>query len=445
MKALPRVSLLIFLLVYTWLLGSCRKDSSPIVTLESQSNIGALSTIRLHFSTEMDHDAVESHFNIAPAVKGRFAWMGETMEFIPSHSFTPGLQYIISLSKGITALNGKVINEEFSWLVEIRSPSIVYLSPVSTKSELWRTTMGESHPLQLTFTGGNVIDFAASRDGETIAFSVKNPLGGEDLWLVDRDGRQMHELVNCNQDICAEPSWSPDAKKIAFDHRSGKPPSESAETGHIWIVDVSSGKVTPLIPDAGISGSQPSWSPDGSRIAYFDTLSNRVGIMDLSDGRTWYLPATTGIVGNWSNDGTRMFFTAEENTGNNLAIEIYEADIPDQQYALSTLNEIHGEREYSVPAWSPDGETAVFAERCIYCSPTAQLWLAKDGGQQLTRITTDERFNNSAYKWDPAGDKIVFQRYQLGSSTASPEIVMWELSGVLNVVARDAAQPAWLP
>jgi Tol biopolymer transport system component len=446
MKSLLRGLLLMSILVFPWLVVSCQSNPPPTVALESQTGLGARSTIRLHFSSGMDNDTAEAHFSIQPAIPGHFAWKGKTMEFHPSQPFSPGNHYDISLTKGSTAVNGAVIDKDFHWSIEIRPASLVYLSTVTTGSELWRIAADGSNTLQLTFTGGNVADFAPSWDGETIAFSLKNSLGGEDLWLVDRDGKQTRELVNCDQDVCAEPSWSPDSSKIAFSRRSTSTQPEIATTEQIWILDVSSGDVTQLFSDAAMSGNQPSWSPDGSRIAYFDTPSNQVGIVDLSSGQTWYLPATTGIIGNWSGDGSKLFFTTEENTGNNLVVDIYEADVFKQQYTLSSLNEIHGGREYNVPAWSPDGQAVIFGERCMYCSPTTQLWLAEKGGRQLTRITTDERFTNSAYQWDITGEKAVFQRYQLGSSTAIPEIVVWDRSsGELHVIAQGAVQPAWLP
>jgi Tol biopolymer transport system component len=445
-KEIPRIFVPVLFLVFSLLLGSCQVNARAGVTLENQASIGVNSIIRLHFSREMNHEVVESHFSIEPQIDGHFTWDGETLEFIPVRTLKPGEKYTISLSSGSTDINGSVMEKNYSWQVEIRPVSLVYLSPVTGGSELWRISTDGESTLQLTFTGGNVVKFSPSRDGERIAFSVKNHSSGEDLWLVDRDGKQMAQLISCDQDVCAEPSWSPDGTRIAFSRRSTQSQPENSSRERIWIVDVDTGDTSPLFPDTSIPGNQPSWSPEGSRIAFFNPLSDQVGIVELSSGSTWYLPATTGIVGNWSSDGERMFFTAEENTGNNLAVKIYEVDVFNQQYKLSALNEIHGEREYSVPAWSPDGKSVIFGERCIYCSPTAQIWLAENDGLQLTRITMDERYTNSSYHWDPGGSMVVFQRYQLGLSDARPEIVLWDRnSGGLTIIKQDAVQPAWLP
>jgi dipeptidyl aminopeptidase/acylaminoacyl peptidase len=66
-------------------------------------------------------------------------------------------------------------------------------------------------------------------------------------------------------------SWSPDGKRIAFDHRPD-PLINSGPKSDISILDVESLKITPLVTQPG-SDSNPCWSPDGQWIAF----STRMG------------------------------------------------------------------------------------------------------------------------------------------------------------------------
>jgi len=79
---------------------------------------------------------------------------------------------------------------------------------------------------------------------------------GYDLWLIDKLGNQLTELVASEGDE-QNPRWSPDGKQIVY-HKLSK-----AKGYQIWLVDVET-KVVRYIDD----GLTPTWSPDGKYLAY---------------------------------------------------------------------------------------------------------------------------------------------------------------------------------
>jgi len=140
---------------------------------------------------------------------------------------------------------------------------------------------------------------AISPDGEWIAFT---PLGGrEDLFVVKSDGSGYRQLTD---DAARDrgPSWSPDGSRIAFySDRSGR-----YET---WAIRPDGSNLEQLTKTTGPARTDFTWSPDGKRIAVDD--GSRTWIQDLtrppSQSEAEALPPLEGGVAlqprSWSPDG----------------------------------------------------------------------------------------------------------------------------------------------
>jgi len=123
----------------------------------------------------------------------------------------------------------------------------------------------------------------------------------DDVWTIDPDGTDLTRLTDSpGPDF--DPSWSPDGTRIAFrSERSGEP--------EIWVMNADGTEQRRLT--AGLS---PAWSPDGSLIA-FAGPSGANGILTVirPDGRGLrQLPGTEGgEYPSWSPDGTRIAFNSK--------------------------------------------------------------------------------------------------------------------------------------
>ncbi len=430
----------IAILAWTWI----RMPTAAFLPGDGKA-VGAYGPFEIVFSQSMQTSSVEARLVITPALSGRFTWQAHTLRFWPDSILKPGAIYHVTLQPGATGLNGQAMLFSKTWQVQVRQPQVVYLAHLQDGAEIvLNTPAGKT---QLTHTGGKVDGLAVSRDGEQIAYVVKNSQSGEDLWVVDRDGIQARLLLDCGVDVCAEPAWSPDGSRMAFSRKNIRPASSAILGGRIWLLEVASRQVSPLYTDASISGSGPSWSPDGKMLAFFDENAGGLRVLDLQTHQEQILPTSDGQVGSWSEDGQQILLN-DVVTNPTLSYEaMFLVGLTNQP-----VKQIKGpigdtiDANYSVPALSPDGQWIVVGVNFQNGPASSQLWLEKSDGTGAKAITTNHVFTQAAYHWDPTSQALVFQRLELDTSQSRPEVVVWNrIDNSLTVIDRDAGLPQWLP
>jgi TolB protein len=116
---------------------------------------------------------------------------------------------------------------------------------------------------------------AWSPDGRTIAFSRLGdqslPIDESTLYLADADGSHIRPLGQAPV-RGVSPAWSPDGGRIAFvsfsDHNDSVCPADGCPpSGEIYVVN-SDGTGLARLTSSTADDEHPSWSPDGSRIAF---------------------------------------------------------------------------------------------------------------------------------------------------------------------------------
>jgi hypothetical protein len=211
----------------------------------------------------------------------------------------------------------------------------------------------------------------------------------------------------------AAPAWSRDGSRLAvevihqFWHFAGEQYTDYSSD--LYLVDPSSpsGTTWRALTSNGFS-SAPSWSPDGTRIAYLgrrDLYSkNNIFITDLADGTTIRVTRSDGnyLTPRWSPDGTRLVFAAYQTLG---SYEVFVVNVDgSQQQNLSR----DAAADYD-PSWSPDGTQIAFVSTrwveslcCRY-----DVYVMNADGSAVRRLTT-QRAPSSSPAWSPDGTHIVF-------------------------------------
>ena len=231
-----------------------------------------------------------------------------------------------------------------------------------------------------------------------------------DFSYVTADGR-VHLAGNPARDVGG--AWSQDCSLIAFtSNRTGSVGGQS----DVYTMNPDGSNIVNLT-NSPRPDSEPTWSPDGTRIAYASEFQGNSDIYVMNSDGTGQtnLTKTPGLNRDpaWSPDGKLILFTRYRS----LTPEIFAMN--SDGTLRSNLSQHEATDGWA--SWSPDGSKIAFASNRHGDWQADPLWLPTLGtsiyimnsaGTEITRLTNSTS-TDVAPRWSPDGQWLSFTRVEL--------------------------------
>ncbi len=272
-------------------------------------------------------------------------------------------------------------------------------------SDLWMSRWDGTRTIRLTFSKESEQKPRWSPDDQHLAFLSSRGMEGEidQVWLMNRAGGEAERITDLKGGV-TDYAWSPDSQRLALLARDPQPSApdgkdkaekktplpividrfhfkqdrrgyQDRRRNHLYLFDLSGRKAEVLTP-GDFDEALPSWSPDGSAIAF---VSKRGGDADRH---------------------------------NNYDIYVIEARIGAAARQLTTFEGADSEPgRDSPPAWSPDGKFIAYLQggpdKLIYYAVHQLAVIPAAGGTARLLAPRLDR-NVSKPRWSADGASILF-------------------------------------
>jgi Tol biopolymer transport system component len=237
---------------------------------------------------------------------------------------------------------------------------------------------------------------------------------GTQLFTLRPDGTGLTQLTHDpSKHKLSEPSWSPDGTRIAFNRDQ-----PSTAGGGVYVMSVDGSHRQRVSPRKYTFAGEPAWSPDGRRIAFSGLVQKPceqgLRLVDATGRFVRSITLHTGaaceseswdLASAFSPDGKWIAFRHQRSGSG--AIFVIRID----GRGLRRVTPYAG--DYGHPHWSPDGSRILFhSNENTQPGQSANLFTVQPDGTALTQLTSFTGGSVQAFGgiWSPDGTQIAYHK-----------------------------------
>ena len=207
-----------------------------------------------------------------------------------------------------------------------------------------------------------------SPNGREVLYTCTLGGGGENMCLMNIDGSYQRNISGVDDIKDTWPTWSPDGTKIAFASQ-GRDCCENPGRSEIYVMNKNGTNITRLTFDEPSDDWKPWWSPDGSQIVwekpFYPGHATYIWVMDADGSNANQITAGTSSPSgyknpSWSPNGDRIALVHPQQ-GTESSIWLIDPDGGNlTKIYQTTYDSSNANIQY--PRWSSDGSKIVFAQ-----------------------------------------------------------------------------------